>query len=93
MVYYSGTSGLTLCMSLMFHYCKNTSLACNIKDYEAIKKAKKDDSEPDLKPREKVFAVEKRPNVFDYISYMYFCGSAVCGPWFEYKDLMDFFKG
>jgi len=22
---------------------------------------------------------------------MYFCGSVICGPWFEYKDMIDFF--
>jgi hypothetical protein len=76
----------------MFSYCKNTSLACNIADGFAINQAKKSDKQANLKPREIEYAVYEKPGVLDYFSYMYFGGSAISGPWFEYKDLMQCFR-
>jgi hypothetical protein len=41
----------------------------------------------DLKSREKVFAIEEGiPSFFDFWCYMYFCGAAISGPWYEFKD-------
>jgi len=79
-------------MTLMFSYCKNTSLACNIKDGYTAKKAEADKKEPLLKRREVAFLVKEMPSFYDYMAYMYFCGSAISGPWFEYKDLYDFMR-
>lgn len=79
-------------MTLMFSFSKNTSLACNIKDGEVARKAAKDKKEPLLKGREKLFMVTEMPSFSDYFAYMYFCGSAISGPWFEFKDLYDFFR-
>ena len=73
-------------MNLMFNYCKITSVVCCIKDGIAMKNARKLDKEPDLKRREKVYAVEEVPSFFDFISYLYFCGAAISGPFYEYKD-------
>ena len=78
-------------MTLMFSYCKNTSLACNIADGYNIKKTLAS-KEPLLKKREIEFSVSEVPSILDYFSYMYFGGSAISGPWFEFKDLMQFFK-
>jgi len=75
-------------MVLMGAYCKLTSLACCLKDGETLRLAKLNDTKPDLKSREEKFAVEEMPSVLDFTSYLYFCGSAMSGPWFEYKDLM-----
>ena len=72
----------------MFSYCKNTSLACNIADGYRLKKAQAKKESPHLKQREIDFSVQEIPGIIDYFSYMYFGGSAVSGPWFEYKDLM-----
>ena len=30
--------------------------------------------------------------MFDYMSYLYFVGAPIAGPWLEFKDLMDFFR-
>ena len=73
-------------MNLMFNFCRVSSLACCIRDGSRITKAKKDGVEADLKSREKEFAVEQIPSFFDFISYLYFCGAAISGPWYEYKD-------
>ena len=73
-------------MNLMFNYCKLTSVVCCIKDGQAVKIARKLDQEPDLKRREKLYAVEDVPSFFDFISYLYFCGAAISGPFYEYKD-------
>ena len=73
-------------MNLMFNFCRVTSLACNIRDGDTLEKAKKNGKEADLKSREKAYAIEKIPSFFDFISYLYFCGAAISGPWYEYKD-------
>ena len=49
-------------------------------------KAKKEGKEAVLKPREKAYAIEQVPSFFDFMSYLYFCGAAISGPWYEYKD-------
>jgi hypothetical protein len=36
--------------------------------------------------------VKEMPSPFDFTSYMYFCGSAISGPWFEFKDLMQLLR-
>lgn len=51
-VFYNGKNGLEMTMTLMFSYCKNTSLACNIADGYNITQAKKTDKVANLKPRE-----------------------------------------
>jgi hypothetical protein len=41
----------------------------------------------DLKSREKEYAIEEGiPSFFDFWCYMYFCGAAISGPWYEFKD-------
>ena len=45
-----------------------------------------------MKPREIEYAVYEKPGLLDYFSYMYFGGSAISGPWFEYKDLMQCYR-
>jgi hypothetical protein len=79
-------------MTMMFGYCRVTSLACCIKDGHTIKQSEKDKSEPNLKTREKAFAVREVPTIFEFTSYMYFCGAPISGPWLEYKDLIQFFR-
>ena len=76
-------------MNLMFNFCRVSSLACCIRDGYYMSKAEKDGEEPDLKPREKAFAIKEVPNFFDFMSYLYYCGAAISGPWYEYKDFMD----
>jgi len=89
-VFYFGINGLDLPLTMMFGYCRVTSLACCIKDGNTIKMTKK--GEPDLKGREKVFAVDEVPSILDFFSYMYFCGAPISGPFLEYKDLIQFFR-
>jgi hypothetical protein len=36
--------------------------------------------------------VEEIPSIFDFLSYMYFCGAPISGPWIEYKDLIQYFR-
>lgn len=36
--------------------------------------------------------VKEMPSFYEYMAYMYFCGSSISGPWFEYKDLYDFMR-
>ena len=73
-------------MNLMFNFCRVTSLACCLKDGQVLTKARKDGKEPDLKTREIRYAIEEFPSFFDYISYLYFCGAAISGPFYEFKD-------
>jgi hypothetical protein len=71
-------------MSLMFNFCKVTSLVCCVNDGLKIKN---EGEGANLKSREKTFAnLEGIPSFFDFWCYMYFCGAAISGPWFEFKD-------
>ena len=85
-IYFYGYNGLDVPMNLMFNFSRVTSLACCIRDGDIIKKSKAKDKEVDLRPREKAYAVEEIPSLFDFLSYLYFCGAAISGPWYEYKD-------
>jgi lysophospholipid acyltransferase len=29
------------------------------------------------------------PGFFDFFSYLYYCGAAISGPFYEYKDFHD----
>ena len=75
-------------MNLMFNYCRVTSLACCIRDGVTVKeaRAKGESVAPDLKKRELAYAIEEIPSFFDFISYLYFCGAAISGPFYEFKD-------
>lgn len=79
-------NGLDVPMSLMFNFCRATSLVCCVRDGIKIKMSSKSTA-VDLKSREKVFAIEEGiPSFFDFWCYMYFCGAAISGPWYEFKD-------
>jgi D-alanyl-lipoteichoic acid acyltransferase DltB (MBOAT superfamily) len=88
-VFNFGENGLDLPMNLMFNYCRVTSLACCIRDGLTMKESREKGIEPDLKRREKVYAVEEIPSFFDFISYLYFCGAAISGPFYEFKDFQQ----
>ena len=51
-VYYFGRNGLDINMCLMGAYCKLTTLACNLKDGDEVKRARNKKEKPDLKSRE-----------------------------------------
>lgn len=40
----------------------------------------------DLKSRELAYALETVPSFFEFLSYIYFCGAAISGPWYEFRD-------
>lgn len=72
-------------MNLMFNFCRVTSLVCAVSDGLKIKKHGLEKA--DLKSREKAYAItEGIPSFADYWCYMYFCGAAISGPWYEFKD-------
>ena len=85
-IYSYGVNGLDVPMNLMFNYCRVTSLACCLRDGQTVIEARRQGKEPDLKRREKQLAIEDVPSFFDFLSYMYFCGAAISGPFFEFKD-------
>ena len=88
LVYSYGWNGLDVPMNLMFNFCRVSSLACCIRDGDKMAKAKKEGKEVDLKPREQAYAISDQevPSFFDFMSYLYYCGAAISGPWYEYKD-------
>jgi len=78
-------------MSLMFNFCRVTSLVCCVRDGIHLKKY---GDKADLKSREKKFAIsEGIPTFLDYWSYMYFCGACISGPWYEFKDFQNYMSG
>ena len=86
-IYLYGVNGLDVPMNLMFNYCRVSSLAFCLRDGAVIKEAKGKDV--DLKSREKVYAVQEVPSLFDFMAYLYYCGAAISGPFYEYKDFVD----
>lgn len=36
--------------------------------------------------------IEKLPSFLDYLGYMYYCGGTIAGPFFEYKDYINFIR-
>jgi len=38
------------------------------------------------------FALEDAPTFLEFFSYMYFCGAAISGPWYEFKDFDNMIK-
>lgn len=82
---------------MMFNYCRITSLACCIKDGTVIREARKKKGDStgqipraelgvNLKSRELAYALETVPSFFEFLSYIYFCGAAISGPWYEFRD-------
>jgi D-alanyl-lipoteichoic acid acyltransferase DltB (MBOAT superfamily) len=97
MIYDYGMNGLNLPICMMFNYCRITSLACCIKDGTIIREARKKKGDTsgkiplaelgvNLKSRELAYAVEAVPSFFEFLSYVYFCGAAISGPWYEFRD-------
>ena len=41
---------------------------------------------------EKAFAIEKVPAFTDFIGYMYFCGGTIAGPFYEFRDYINFIE-
>ena len=45
-----------------------------------------------MKTREKKYAVQEFPTFFEYMGYLYFCGAAISGPFYEYKDFIQMIR-
>ena len=92
-VYKPGVNGLDVPMSLMFNFCRVTSLVCCVRD--GLKLKHQSSKNPAvLKGREVKFAIEEGiPSFFDFWAYMYFCGGVISGPWYEFKDFKNYMKG
>jgi hypothetical protein len=41
---------------------------------------------------EREYLVEKLPSFYDYMGYIYYCGGTITGPFFEYKDFINFIE-
>ena len=39
---------------------------------------------------EQEYLIEQLPSFYDYMGYMYYCGCTIAGPFFEYKDFINF---
>lgn len=85
-IYAYGDNGLDCIVNLMFNFCRVSALACCIHDGRIVKEAKKKGEKPDLKKRELYYAVEETPSILDFFSYLHFCGAAISGPFYEFKD-------
>jgi len=83
--YYYGFWGVEITQAIMMNFCKLTSLACCFRDGAM--------DQSTLKRREKYYAIKTTHIPFlEYLSYMYYCGSTLCGPNFEYKDFVNFIE-
>ena len=91
-IFHFGVNGLDVPMNLMFNFCRVTALACNIRDGQKVIAARKAGLEPNLKSRELRYAIEEIPSFSDYMSYLYFCGAAISGPFYEFKDFVQMIR-
>ena len=41
---------------------------------------------------ERLYAIDKIPKFWDYLGYMFFCGGTIAGPFYEYKDYINFIQ-
>lgn len=87
-IYSFGVNGLDVPMNLMFNFCRVTALACNIRDGQKVLEARKSGKVANLKSRELKYAIEEIPSFLDFIAYLYFCGAAISGPFYEFKDFI-----
>jgi len=84
-IYNPGVNGQDVPMNLMFNFCKVTSIVCAVSD--GIKINREGLEKVNLKKREKEFAItDGIPSFVDFWAYMYFCGTSISGPWYEFKD-------
>jgi hypothetical protein len=37
-----------------------------------------------------VYAIKDTPSFFDFLSYVFYCGGTISGPFYEYKDFDNF---
>lgn len=75
----------------MFNFCRVTSLVCAVSDGLKIKRDGLQNV--NLKSREKQYAItDGIPSLPDYWAYMYFCGGAISGPWYEFKDFQSYMR-
>jgi lysophospholipid acyltransferase len=96
MIYYDGFWGADITSVMMLNLCKVSAIAINYRD-GGVEKAKRD---KELKKRkiyyrhhtigEIEYLVDELPSFYDYMGYMYYCGCTIAGPFFEYKDFINF---
>jgi lysophospholipid acyltransferase len=70
--------------TLMMYTCKWTAFAWCYKD------GGKDDK--DLSPDQKENKITELPSFFEYVSYIFFYASAIVGPFYDYKEHVDFIR-
>jgi D-alanyl-lipoteichoic acid acyltransferase DltB (MBOAT superfamily) len=83
-LYYEGLDIILLNMSTvsMISFCKQMGLALCYKDGD-------EDNFKNCTGREKAKAVKQKPSLVNYLSYMFFVGQVISGPFSEYCDFED----
>eukprot|EP00347_Sterkiella_histriomuscorum_P004536 403360089 len=86
MYYYYGFWGAEITNLMMMNLCRITAVSICYKDGAVPEK----DREEKLKTRERVYAIDQCPSFYDYLGYLYYCGGTIAGPFYEYKDYINF---
>jgi lysophospholipid acyltransferase len=97
MIYYDGFWGADVTSVMMLNLCKVSAIAINYRD-GGVERAKRDKELKKSKENwiinvyvgEIEYLVEDLPSFYDYMGYMYYCGCTIAGPFFEYKDFINF---
>jgi len=82
MTYYYGRNDLDMRMTLMMMYTKLISVSINYKDGYLVA----NNRDHNVSKRQQQYAVCGKPTLLEFLSYMFFCGGAISGPWYEYTD-------
>jgi len=73
-------------MTLMMMYTKLISVSINYKDGYLIKNGQS----KKVSKRQTEYSIAEKPTFIEFMSYIFFCGGAISGPWYEYKDFRNF---
>jgi len=96
MIYYDGFWGADVTCVMMLNLCKVSAIAINYRD-GGVEKSKREEQLKKSKITSALlflgeieYLVEELPSFYDYMGFMYFCGCTIAGPFFEYKDFINF---
>jgi len=98
MYYYYGFWGAEITQAMMTNLTKVSAICINFRDGAVPKSSR----ETYLKSRKMIYfgkgigerehLLEELPSFYDFLGYMYYCGGTIAGPFFEYKDYINFIE-
>jgi hypothetical protein len=89
MMYDYGGWQMEISLTFMMMVYKIISMSINYKD-GSPEIAQNPNKFWKLKPHDEAYKVTHTPSLLEVLSYIYSCCGCLLGPWFEFKDYLDF---